>query len=332
MDFTRTVAVTLVIDMLLVFSAVADIIEVPLPDLIGIYTINDMSRSVTFDLGYSLQAVNGAWIYWSGTITPGFGCGDGELRPRDDCFTWDCQVSSSMGDPASGFWYAYVGPVDGGFDETTPLEGFLSSDWDFLLDGTAGIRISLAPYIIIGGDMIIAPEATIEDAVLVLDAEVISPTLEATVAIEPKVLNLRSRGSWVTCYIELPAGCDPAGIDIATVTLNDSLYAETRPGGVGDHDGDGIPDLMAKFSRTKLIEILRNASSTEVWVRGEVDGQIFAGTDTIRVLCTGLQARFQNGTWDSGSVLLPDGLADQPRSSNTSWGQIKAEFGEGEGK
>ena len=39
----------------------------------------------------------------------------------------------------------------------------------------------------------------------------------------PETLNLKSRGRWVTCRIELMAGFDPADIDVATVLLEEGL-------------------------------------------------------------------------------------------------------------
>lgn len=322
-------AFVLVIGIAVTTGAIAEIIHVPLPGLTGPYTVSDMSRTTTFDLGYPLEAVNGAWIHWSGTITPGFGCGDGDLRPVDDCFPWDCELSCRLDEPSSGFWYAHAGPADGGFDETTQFQDFLSPGWDFLLDGASSIRVDLEPYIVIGGVMIVPPEATIEAAVLIIDADITVPAIEATVRFEPGVLNLRSRGRWVTCFIELPEGYSPGEINIATVVLNDSLHAETHPSEVGDHDGDGIPDLMVKFSRPGLIEMLETACSTEVCVVGEVDGQAFSGSDAIGVLSVGLYSSSESGSaLDKKAGLRSDAQSDPSTPNRTTWGRIKAEFGE----
>ncbi|MFH1220091.1 MAG: hypothetical protein V1694_06515 [Candidatus Eisenbacteria bacterium] len=114
---------------------------------------------------------------------------------------------------------------------------------------------------------------------------VMPPAIEAAVDIDPGTLNLGSMGRYVTCYIELPEGYDPAQIDISGVKLNEAIPAETKPAGLGDYDGDGIPDLMVKFSRSAVIGALPCEDNVEVRISGEVSGELFRGLDTIRVLC-----------------------------------------------
>ena len=130
-----------------------------------------------------------------------------------------------------------------------------------------------------------------------------TPALEATVDFDPNTLNLKSKGNFVTCYIELPEGYDPGDIDVGTVLLDEFLPARLSPTAVGDHDADGTLDRMVKFSRSGLIAAIA-AEDEGVWVaeRGtdppidhgeefEVcitgylsDGTPFAGTDVIRVI------------------------------------------------
>jgi len=76
-----------------------------------------------------------------------------------------------------------------------------------------------------------------------------------------------------------------ADIDVSTVMLNDLVPAESRPTGILDHDGDGVAELMVKFSRSPVEGILGTADQAELTVTGELaDGTVFEGTDTIRVL------------------------------------------------
>ena len=111
--------------------------------------------------------------------------------------------------------------------------------------------------------------------------------LEATLDFDPDVVNCRSSGP-VTCYVELPEGSDPADIDIATVMLNNTIPALTEPTSVGDHDLDGTPDVMVKFSRADVIDLLPEGEEVEVVVGGAlVDDTAFAGADVIRVICKG---------------------------------------------
>lgn len=83
-----------------------------------------------------------------------------------------------------------------------------------------------------------------------------STAMEADLDFDPNTLNTKSKGNYVTCYVELPEGYDPWDIDVATVTLNDVIPAEPQPTTVGDHDEDGIDDRMMKFKRFDLIGLL----------------------------------------------------------------------------
>ena len=109
--------------------------------------------------------------------------------------------------------------------------------------------------------------------------------LAAVIDIDPNIVNCRSHGP-LTCYVELPEGSEPADIDIETVMLNDTLHAYTWPVEVGDYDLDGTPDLMVKFSRAEVIDLLPEGEEVEVTVAGElIDGTAFAGTDVINIIC-----------------------------------------------
>ncbi|GAI04166.1 unnamed protein product, partial [marine sediment metagenome] len=51
------------------------------------------------------------------------------------------------------------------------------------------------------------------------------------------------------------------------------------------HDEDGITDLMVKFDRTSVQELLEVGDEVEIVITGELtDGTSFEGTDTIRVI------------------------------------------------
>jgi hypothetical protein len=109
--------------------------------------------------------------------------------------------------------------------------------------------------------------------------------IAATIDIDPNTLNLKSRGRWITAYIELPATYDPSAIDVSTVTLNDVVPAEESPTEVGDSDGDGVPDLVVKFDRESVQGILSPGDEVFVSVAGVLQGGAsFGGTDTIRVI------------------------------------------------
>ena len=99
------------------------------------------------------------------------------------------------------------------------------------------------------------------------------------------MLNPKSKGNWVTSYIELPEGYAAENIDVSTVTLDGIISAESSPTQVGDHDDDGIPDLMVKFDRQTLIGYLGEATGeVTLTLTGDVDEKPFEGSDTIIVI------------------------------------------------
>ena len=127
-----------------------------------------------------------------------------------------------------------------------------------------------------------------------------TPTVTiATIDIDPDTLNLRSKGKWITAYIELPEGYSVGDIDRTTVMLNDTIPVDTfwvdKPleSVIGDYDEDGIPDLMVKFDRVEVIEFIFNANSLpnnkSIYVMLTLTGQLtdetpFEGNDTIRIV------------------------------------------------
>jgi len=124
----------------------------------------------------------------------------------------------------------------------------------------------------------------------------VAPLMHALIDIDPNTLNLRSKGKWITCYIELPEGYDVNGINVSTILLNGTVPAELHPTEVGDYDGDGVPDLMVKFDRAEVTSyILANVNMTKLieekfmtitlTITGELDdGTPFQGSDTITIM------------------------------------------------
>ena len=116
------------------------------------------------------------------------------------------------------------------------------------------------------------------------------PLITATFDVDPDTINLKSKGKWITCYIELPEEYDVNDIDVASVRFEGSLPAAEKPYGVGDEDQDEIPDLMVKFARAGVGSLLAWGDSVEVTVSGAVLGETFSGTDIIRVFMPGRHA------------------------------------------
>jgi parallel beta-helix repeat protein len=120
------------------------------------------------------------------------------------------------------------------------------------------------------------------------------PEIVATADIIPNTLNLKSKGKWITAHIELSDDYNVSAIDRAIVMLNNTIPVDTfwldKPfeSVIGDHDDDGITDLMVKFDRQAVIEYLKTKGITDAEVTlaitGEANGMPFEVTDTIKVI------------------------------------------------
>ncbi len=122
--------------------------------------------------------------------------------------------------------------------------------------------------------------------------------IQATIDVDPDVLNFRSQGEWVTCYIELPEDYSPYDIDANTIAISaingESIepFYRTGPTEIGDHDWDGIEDLMVKFDRQVLIDLLNQhiipPANVELTVTGDMIGnEMFNGSDIMYVITPG---------------------------------------------
>jgi len=104
---------------------------------------------------------------------------------------------------------------------------------------------------------------------------VVVPKVTATVDINPKTLNLKSRSKWITAHIELPKGYNLEDIDAFTIMLNDEVPVESsRVSG---------NRLRVRFDRSEVIALLPQTDEAELTITGEVYGTPFEGSDTIRV-------------------------------------------------
>ena len=101
----------------------------------------------------------------------------------------------------------------------------------------------------------------------------------------PNTLNLQSLGPWVTGFIEPPSPYTVGDIDVASLRLNGLVGVDPdAPTAVGDHDGDGIPDLAVKFRRADLELALSPGESVPVTLSGFLSGACMSGTDNVRVI------------------------------------------------
>jgi len=125
-------------------------------------------------------------------------------------------------------------------------------------------------------------------------------SISATVDITPSTLNLKSKGEWITCRIELPEGYNASDIDRTTIMLNGSIsvdpfWVDTPDESVvpllmvfaGQHARNGgVSHLMVKFNRTSVREFILAQGITygnvTLTITGEVDGTQFEGSDIVR--------------------------------------------------
>ena len=133
------------------------------------------------------------------------------------------------------------------------------------------------------GDIIIT--STVNSIIIPVKLWIGESIYPSVVDFDPDTLNRKSKGKWVTCYIELPEAYDIEDIDISTILLNDVIQAEENPSDIGDYDLDGIPDLMVKFNRKNVIDILETGDAVEIKIFNElIDGTKFEGMDYIKVI------------------------------------------------
>jgi hypothetical protein len=117
--------------------------------------------------------------------------------------------------------------------------------------------------------------------------------VSSCVDVKPDVLNLGVKGEWVTVYIELPEGYNVSDIDVSSIRLNGTIPVDINvPTEIGDHDGDGVPDLMVKFNRTDVCQLILSKGikygNVTMVVSGILfDGTVFEGYDIIRVRMPG---------------------------------------------
>jgi hypothetical protein len=111
-----------------------------------------------------------------------------------------------------------------------------------------------------------------------------------TIDIHPDTLNLKSKGRYVTCYIELPEQYYVGDIDITTVALtinSNPIPVELSPTEIGDYNNNSVLDLMVKFDR-EAVQGLCTPGAVDMAIYCEdFQGNTFLGEDTVLVIDKG---------------------------------------------
>ncbi|MBI4802202.1 MAG: right-handed parallel beta-helix repeat-containing protein [Elusimicrobia bacterium] len=133
----------------------------------------------------------------------------------------------------------------------------------------------------------------------------IIPPLLITLDLDPDTLNLKSQGNYITAYIEVSgtkATEDIKPETLKVVSINDetlstpiALVQETagksgklKFAEIGDYDEDGILDLMIKFDRQAVIEVLPIGEQVGIAIQGNFkDGEEFTTGDYLRTILPG---------------------------------------------
>ena len=118
--------------------------------------------------------------------------------------------------------------------------------------------------------------------------------VSATIDIHPETLNTKSKGRFITAYVEIDSH-DVYDINLSTVVLKDNVAiasALSSPSQIGDFDSDEKLDLMIKFTRKDVIDYLKSTSKTNMPVEFVVEGQmlsgeIFRGASIVQVISPG---------------------------------------------
>ena len=132
--------------------------------------------------------------------------------------------------------------------------------------------------------------------IMVLALGIIIPNLAESFSVEfnPQTLSLLSKGKYVTCYFRSSPNCSLENIDVSSIsitqikrgaeTFSTSIARAPLPAKVGDFDGDGVPELMVKFSRRIVTGSDKDPGDVGLVVEGLCNGASFAVSDTIRAI------------------------------------------------
>ncbi|MFW9819334.1 MAG: hypothetical protein ACFFE5_06965 [Candidatus Thorarchaeota archaeon] len=114
-------------------------------------------------------------------------------------------------------------------------------------------------------------------------------TIDAICDINPDKLNMKSKGKFITVYIEIVNGYDVYDIILGSILLNDFFNFQMKPISIGDRDNNNIPDLMIKYDRSSVISFLQESLEPlqfwEVTITGKlIDGVIFKATSVVELI------------------------------------------------
>lgn len=186
-----------------------------------------------------------------------------------------------------------------GYDNYNNLVFNLSSDFngdipiqellEYIQNSTD--KVFYSPYIIHAEKEDFVTEILVIDLNESMDIDVVlsDNATASDIDIDPDTINLGSKGKFIRAFIEVP-GYDVSEIDIDTVridktvnAINDTKYGFVKDPTIEDRDDDGLPEFMAVFYRSEVIEILDVGENT-LMLSGDIADTGFMGNDTITVI------------------------------------------------
>ena len=121
----------------------------------------------------------------------------------------------------------------------------------------------------------------------------------------PRDLNLASRGRWVTGVLEPPSPFVASDIDVSSIRLNGTVPVDpAASSAIGDHDGNGVPDLTVKFNRAAVELVVSAGNDVPVRVTGKLGSHPVLGTAHIRVRRAVVSAPKAGSHLTAGSVAV----------------------------
>jgi len=110
-----------------------------------------------------------------------------------------------------------------------------------------------------------------------------SRAIDCNLAFGPDAVNAQRHGTWVTAYLE-SADFAVASVDPSTIRLDGAIACESKFATIGDHDADGIPDLMVKF-RTEDVLPRISGGVTSLAMTGQLaTGEEFKVDGALRLI------------------------------------------------
>ncbi len=106
------------------------------------------------------------------------------------------------------------------------------------------------------------------------------------IRVNPRALNLKSHGNWVTLHVAFLGNCSVSEIDVSTIRLNETMCAEPKPVTIENNT------LMVKLSRAAITALISGSvdlntkfSVVSLSVSGSLkDGTQFTASDSIVVI------------------------------------------------